>query len=202
MSKLRSPEQLRKMYPAPKERALGKVIRQLDQHCTRFIELSPFCVVASADARGRPDVSPRGGAAGFVKVLDAHTLIVPDRPGNNRLDTLSNLISHPAVAVLFFVPGVDETLRVFGQAEVHARSDTEMDIADTYTEAKVLVRITIHQAYFQCAKALMRARLWETGAQIERTQFPALGLILKDQMQLEGPAETQEEMLGRYQKDL
>jgi predicted pyridoxine 5'-phosphate oxidase superfamily flavin-nucleotide-binding protein len=113
MRRMEEPGDLRTIYALPKDRALGKVRRSLDQHCARFVSLSPFCILGSVDARGRPDLSPRGGPPGFAKVLSPEGLLIPDRPGNNRLDGLSNLIGNPLVALLFLVPGIDETLRVY-----------------------------------------------------------------------------------------
>jgi len=109
---------LRVLYPTPKERVLRKVILRLDAHCTDFIRLSPFCVLSSVSRQGTPDLSPRGGPPGFVAVRDAQTLLLRDQGGNNRLDNLSNIAATSAVALLFFVPGVDETLRVYGAATI------------------------------------------------------------------------------------
>src|SRR5262245_5579297 len=109
-------ESLRGLYDAPTERAQKKEIRALDRHCRRFLELSPFVVLATADQAGNADASPRGGAPGFVKALDEHTLLIPDAPGNNRLDTLENILATGRIGLLFLIPGIDETLRVNGRA--------------------------------------------------------------------------------------
>jgi uncharacterized protein len=109
---------LRALYPATSQRALRKQLSELERHCESFIALSPFLVLSSADAQGRMDASPRGGAPGFVKVLNAHTLLIPDAPGNNRLDSLSNIVETGRVGLLFLVPGVDETLRINGAARL------------------------------------------------------------------------------------
>jgi PPOX class probable FMN-dependent enzyme len=202
MSRMKDPGELRTIYATPKERALGKVIGHLDRHCARFVELSPFCILGSTDVKGRPDLSPRGGGPGFVKVLDTKTLLLPDRRGNNRLDNLSNLISNPSVALLFLVPGIDETLRVYGAAEVLADSEICKELTVNGHEPKVILKIKVEQAYFQCAKSLMRARLWNADAKVERSSFPPLGEILKEQMRSDAAVESQEQMLQRYLKDL
>src|SRR5215216_3842955 len=101
-------------YRDPSRRVLDKVIHRIDEHCAAFVRLSPFAVLSTASSDGWPDVSPRGGDPGFVKVLDAHTLVLPDRQGNNRVDSLKNLAGNPRAALMFLVPGIDESLRVYG----------------------------------------------------------------------------------------
>jgi hypothetical protein len=193
--------ELRALYKAPGERALRKELDHLDRHCRRFIEHSPFLVLATADARGRQDATPRGGDPGFVHVADDHTLLLPDRPGNNRLDSLANLTERPDVGLLFMVPGVDETLRVNGTAEL--RDDPELTgrFAVSERTPTIVIRITVRQAYLHCAKALMRSRLWDPDARIERTDLPPLGEMLRDQIG-SGSAETQAEMVERYRGQL
>jgi PPOX class probable FMN-dependent enzyme len=192
---------LRTIYPAPKERSLRKELHRLDEHCAHFIRLAPLCILASATSSGDPDISPRGGDPGFVRVLDAHTLLLPDRPGNNRLDSLSKIAENPAVALLFLVPGVDETLRVFGNARIELPHDDLIEEGERKPDPSVM-RVDVTRAYFHCAKALMRAHLWSEEAKIERDSFPTLGQILKDQLQSEGPVEAQEEMVRRYAEEL
>ena len=195
---------LRELYPAPNERAVRKQLDHLDVHCRRFIELSPFLVMASvaAGTDGPLDASPRGGAPGFVKALDATTLLVPDAPGNNRLDSLSNIVATERVGLLFLVPGIDETLRVNGAAQV---SDDPALLALFTAERhlpRVVIRVAVQQAYLHCAKAFMRSQLWSAAAQVERSTLPTIGRMINDQIGLTTPAETQDEMLARYAKDL
>jgi len=116
MAEIHSVEALRTLYREPSERAVRKQLDRLDAHCRRFVSLSPFLVIASTDAEGRVDASPRGGDPGFVRVLDDRTVLIPDSPGNNRLDSLQNLLSRPGLGLLFMIPGVDETLRINGRA--------------------------------------------------------------------------------------
>jgi len=195
---------LRELYPAPNERAVRKQLDHLDVHCRRFIELSPFLVMASvaAGTDGPLDASPRGGAPGFVKALDATTLLVPDAPGNNRLDSLSNIVATERVGLLFLVPGIDETLRVNGAAQV---SDDPALLALFTGERhppRVVIRVAVQQAYLHCAKAFMRSQLWSAAAQVERSALPTIGRMINDQIGLTTPAETQDEMLARYARDL
>jgi PPOX class probable FMN-dependent enzyme len=195
---------LRELYPAPNERAVRKQLDHLDVHCRRFIELSPFLVMASvaAGTDGPLDASPRGGAPGFVKALDATTLLVPDAPGNNRLDSLSNIVATERVGLLFLVPGIDETLRVNGAAQV---SDDPALLALFTAERhlpRVVIRVAVQQAYLHCAKAFMRSQLWSAAAQVERSALPTIGRMINDQIGLTTPAETQDEMLARYARDL
>ncbi len=194
-------EQLRALHAAPKERTLLKELDRLDPHCRRFIALSPFLVMATADADGRQDATPRGGDPGFVEVADEHTLHLPDRPGNNRLDSLSNLTARPDIGLLFMIPGVDETLRVNGVAELR----TDPDLLERFQVGRrppaVVVRVTVRQAYLHCAKALMRSRLWDPDARIDRGELPTLGEMLRDQLG-SGEAEPQAQMVERYRGEL
>jgi PPOX class probable FMN-dependent enzyme len=193
---------LKSLYPAPKPRALRKVVYQLDDHCRRFIALSPFFVLSTVTPEGDPDLSPRGGDPGFVEIVDSQTLLLPDRPGNNRLDNLSNLATHAAVALLFMIPGVDETLRVYGTVEILPGSDFGARFVVNDRPPITVLKITVTRALFHCAKALMRARLWHEEAKIDRRTLPTYGEILKDETQDAAPPETQEEMLLRYAKEM
>jgi uncharacterized protein len=201
MAAISTETELRALHPAPKERTLRKQLDRLDRHCRRFIELSPFVVMATADAEGHMDATPRGGEPGFVGAADERTLLLPDRPGNNRLDSLSNLTEHPEIGLLFMIPGVDETLRVNGAAELL----TDAELAEPFRVGRrapvVVLRITVREAYLHCAKALMRSRLWSAEAQIDRAELPTLGQMLRDQTG-SGAAESQAAMIARYQGEL
>lgn len=197
-----SVDALRELYAAPGERALRKQLSSLDPHCRRFIELSPFLVLATSGATGGMDASPRGGAPGFCKVPDERTLLIPDAPGNNRLDSLENILATGRVGLLFLIPGVDETLRVNGPA-VLSRAERDLDLCrDERRIPKVAIRVSVQEAYLHCAKAFMRSRLWNAECQIDRTLLPTLGQMLQDQTKLQIPLETQEEMVKRYAPDL
>ncbi len=193
---------LRELYAAPRERAVKKQLSALDVHCRRFIGLSPFVVVATAGAAGDMDASPRGGAPGFVKVADAHTLLIPDAPGNNRLDSLENIVATGHVGLLFLVPGVDETLRVNGRALLSRSSADIVRCTDERRAPVLVMRVTVQQAYLHCAKALMRSALWSSQSRIDRSLLPTAGQMLIDHTGIVTPAETQEEMARRYAPDL
>ncbi len=192
---------LRALYAQPKERAVKKQIDQLDVHCRNFIALSPFVLLASGSGAAM-DASPRGGAPGFVKTRDAHTLLIPDAPGNNRLDTLENIVAHGHVGLLFMIPGVDETLRVNGSA-VLVNDDALLDLcASERRRPQLVIQVNVIAAYLHCAKALMRSRLWLAGAQVERTCLPSAGAMISDQTGVVVAPETQEAMRARYAPDL
>jgi PPOX class probable FMN-dependent enzyme len=193
---------LRALYPAPKERAVRKQLDHLDVHCRRFIGLSPFVVLASSSAGLALDASPRGGTPGFVKAPDAHTLLIPDAPGNHRLDTLENIVATGRLGLLFMIPGVDETLRVNGAAGLSTDPVLIEQVADERRRPVVVIRVRVEQAYLHCAKAFMRSRLWSPQAQVERSALPTMGRMISDQTGLAGAEETQEQMLARYQADL
>jgi uncharacterized protein len=200
-TKIDSKDALRRVYKSPNPRSVKKEIRLLDRHCLRFVELSPFCVLATS-GEGGGDVSPRGGPAGFVKALDAATLIVPDFPGNNRLDSLENIIENGRVGMLFFVPGMDETLRVNGRASIDVDPELrELGTVDGKLPIAV-IRVKVEQAYLHCGKALMRSELWNPESHIDRTTFPSIGEMIRDQINWDGKTETQEEMLVRYKETL
>ena len=197
----RLPE-LRSLYAAPTERAQRKEIRHLDPHCRRFIALSPFVVLASADNANRCDASPRGGEPGFVKVVDDSTLLIPDAPGNNRLDSLQNIQGSGRIGLLFLIPGVDETLRVNGRARVSTDAE-QIALCTTERRApKVVIEVRAEEVFLHCAKALLRSKLWGDAHRVDRSTLPTMGQMIADQSGLDIPPETQAEMLARYQKDL
>jgi uncharacterized protein len=192
---------LRALHAPPKERTVRKQLDRLDRHCRRFIGLSPFVVMATADAEGRLDATPRGGEPGFVTVADERTLLLPDRRGNNRLDSLTNLTEHPEIGLLFMIPGVDETLRVNGTVELRTDAELVEPFRVGRAAPAVVLRITVREAYLHCGKAMMRSRLWSPGARIDRSELPTLGAMLREQTGT-GPAESQAEMLARYRNEL
>ena len=205
MTTLTSPQSLHPLYDPVRERSAAKELQQLDVHAMRFISLSPFVVVASGGVDGM-DASPRGGSPGFVKVLDAHTLLIPDSPGNNRLDTLQNIIHTPQIGLLFMVPGVDETLRVNGAAVLSVDEAQRELCKDERRTPKLVIRVTVQASYLHCAKALMRSELWDPAHHQPRTCMPSMGEMLRDQVAHKvSPGtsfETQEQMLERYRQTL
>lgn len=202
MADIRSTEALRTLYREPSERAVRKQLDRLDSHCCRFVSLSPFLVIASTDADGRVDASPRGGDPGFVKVFDERTVLIPDSPGNNRLDSLQNLISRPGVGLLFMVPGVDETLRINGRATLRTDDALIDRCANERRRPPLVIAVEVNEAYLHCAKALMRSKLWNPEAKQDRGVLPSMGQMLKDQIGLAGEPESNEAMRERYKTDL
>ena len=194
-------DDLRQLYGPAKERSVKKQMDRLDVHCRRFISLSPFVVLSSGGADGRQDASPRGGKPGFVLAPDERTLLIPDAMGNNRLDTLENIIANGQLGLLFMLPGMDETLRVNGRAELRNDADLIQQFAGERTP-KLVIRVSVLEAYLHCAKALMRSRLWSPQSQVDRSVLPTMGQMLHDQIGISGPAETQEQMLARYVNEL
>jgi PPOX class probable FMN-dependent enzyme len=202
MTGICSMEALRALYREPSERAVRKQLDRLDAHCRRFIALSPFFVLASSDAQGRADASPRGGEPGFVKVLDDRTVLIPDSPGNNRLDSLQNLIDRPGVGLLFMIPGVDETLRINGRASLNTGAALIDLCANERRRPPLVIAVQVQEAYLHCAKALMRSKLWDPAARQERSVLPSMGQMLKDQIGSPGEPESDAAMRERYRKDL
>lgn len=193
---------LRQLYSGPQERAVRKQIASLDAHCRKFIGLSPFLILATSDGAHNMDASPRGGDPGFVKVTEDGFVLIPDAPGNNRLDSFENIVSTGKVGLLFLIPGFDETLRVNGSAIL---SQSEADIAACKTERrapKLVIRVGVEAAYLHCAKAFMRSRLWDPSSLIDRSVLPTVGKMISDQTGIHVNLETREEMVKRYAPDL
>lgn len=197
---------LRQLYGPARERSLKKEIPALDAHAVQFIGLSPFVVLASSDADGHMDASPRGGEPGFVKVLDAQTLLVPDAPGNNRLDTLENIVVTGRLGTLFMVPGFDETLRVNGRTVLSTDPADLALCADARRTPALVIRLTVESVYLHCAKAFMRSRLWDTSRHTDRAQMPSMSEMMRDQISAfrgeEIEVESQAQMLERYRQSL
>jgi PPOX class probable FMN-dependent enzyme len=190
---------LRKHYAQPIERARLKTLPKLDDHCRRFIALSPFLCLGTAAEAG-VDVSPRGDRPGFVQVLDDYTLAVPDWPGNNRLDSFTNLVSSPKVGMLFLIPGVDETLRVNGTARITTDPDLlALWDVDGKRPKSVLV-ISVCEAFLHCGKALIRSRLWRDDYRIDRSRLPSYGRMLKDQIDIRDSVEQIEASIAEGYK--
>ena len=175
---------LRAAYRPPAPRAGLKVLDHLDAHCRNFIVRSPLYVIGSARADGRADASPRGDPPGSLAyVLDDKTLLLPDRPGNRQADTLMNLVERPYVGLVFFVPGWTETLRINGKAEISTDPELLQPLAIEGKLPISVLKVTVEEAFLHCAKALIRARLWDADAQVERSCFPTYGQVLADQIE-------------------
>jgi PPOX class probable FMN-dependent enzyme len=180
---IENPEQLRELYGMPSERAVKKQLDRLDPHCRAFIARSPFLVIASSDPAGRCDASPKGDAPGFVAVIDEHRLLIPDRLGNNRTDTLGNLLARPGVGLIFFVPGINETLRVNGRASLATDPALLTPLAVNGKMPRSGILVAVEEVYFHCGKALIRSDLWNPDRHVRRGDFPSMGRILADQIE-------------------
>jgi uncharacterized protein len=174
-------------YRRPSQLVQDKVIDHLDRHCAAFITLAPFATLATADADGWPDVSPRGGDPGFVKVLDEHRLALPDRPGNNRIDSLKNVAVNPRVALLFLVPGIEETLRVYGTATVREPEEIDTDLTEFGRAPRSVLVVSVTRAFFQCAKSVMRSGLWDPERRVPRSAFAPMREVFGDHCRLTTP---------------
>ena len=192
---IQTTEQLRALYKAPSERAIRKELTRIDPHLKRFLSLSPFLVISSGDQLNQMDCSPRGGDAGFVKVLDPQTLLIPDSIGNNRLDTLTNIIATSQVGLLFFIPGIDEVVRVNGEASLHTDTELLSQFDALKNKPKLVIKVYVESAYMHCPKALMRSKLWSIESHHSIDSMPTLGEIIRDQTQRVVPVESREEML-------
>ena len=157
-------------------------------------------VIGSGDSAGQLDASPRGGVPGFVKVLDEHTILIPDSAGNNRLDTLENILSKKEVGMLFLIPGMDETLRVNGVASLHTDMQYLECCASELKPPKLVIKVHVRQAYLHCAKAFMRSKFWEVSSQIDRQVMPTMNAMIGEQTGIN--SETQEETFKRYLTEL
>jgi PPOX class probable FMN-dependent enzyme len=171
--------ELRAIIGEPTELVIAKLSDRINALTAQFIERSPFVCVATAGPGGGVDVSPRGDPPGFVKVLDPHTLLMPERPGNRLADTLTNLLHDRRIALLFLIPGVGDSFRVNGEADI---IDDQGLLADCAVEGKVPklgLLISVREAYTQCAKALLRSDLWNPERHIDRSDLPSHGTILR-----------------------
>jgi PPOX class probable FMN-dependent enzyme len=179
---------LREHYGAPLERARIKTLKRLDKHCRRFIELSPFVCLGTASASGT-DVTPRGDRPGFVHVLDDVTLAIPDWPGNNRLDSLQNIVENPKVGLLFLIPGVEESLRANGEARVSFEPQLLERWETNGKHPRSVLVVQVQEAFLHCGKALIRSKLWQNEYKVERAALPTYGQMLKDQIEIADTAE-------------
>ena len=202
MDFIASHAQLRAIYktPEPDAGSIRKELRALDGHCRSFIGKSPFVLIGSSDGQGNADVTPKGDKPGFAAILDDTTIAIPDRPGNNRLDTLENVVANPAVGLLFLIPGMNETLRVNGEARITTdRALSEQLAVDGKLPLSVMV-VRVKAAYMHCAKAFMRSQLWQPESWLDRKTLPTLGAILRDQLALADTAAQTDKWLDETYK--
>ena len=171
---------LREVYAEPKQRVLDKQLSALDEHCRKFISLSPFMALGTEG-----DISPKGDDPGFVAVLDDNRILIPDRSGNNRLDSLQNILSKPKVGLLFMIPGIHETLRINGTVEITNNADLLAPLAVNGKAPKTGLIVHVEEAYLHCAKALIRAKLWDEESRQERGVLPSYGDMVTRQTGVE-----------------
>ena len=176
---VRSVEQLEQIYGEPMPTSIVKEVGRLTDVYRKLIEAAPFVVIATSGPGGL-DCSPKGDAPGFVRIVDDNTLMIPDRPGNNRLDGFKNLMSDPRIALLFMIPGCAETLRVNGRATVSVDSALRDSFAVNGKPARAVLIVKIETVFFHCAKAIVRAKLWDAKAQIDRKSLPSTGTIIAE----------------------
>lgn len=193
---------LKTIYAKPTERVIAKARPALDVHSKRFIALSPFCVLATSGADGSVDASPRGGNPGFIHVDGDSRLLMPDRPGNNRLDSFRNITEGTGlVQFIFFVPGLNETLRVSGKGTLTDAPDLLAKMVEFGKPPRLVLSVEVSEAYFHCGKAIMRSKLWLAETQVERSAMPSIAEIIHDQTRL-GDPEPQDVIEARYRTQL
>ncbi|CAN5207372.1 pyridoxamine 5'-phosphate oxidase family protein [soil metagenome] len=196
------PDDLGTIYAPPSERVVAKQLSRIDRHAANFIGLSPFCVLATAGPDGTVDASPRGGNPGFVHIADETRLLMPDRPGNNRIDSFRNLLTGSGyVQLIFFVPGLDETLRVGGNAQLSADADLLATMIEFGKPPRAVLDIAVAEVYFHCGKALMRSKLWSPETRVERSAQPSISEVIHEQTG-QGTPETHEQVEARFKTQL
>ena len=189
------------IYPKPTPRVIAKARPSIDAHARKFIEMSPFCVLATSGSDGSVDASPRGGNPGFIHVEGPNRLLMPDRSGNNRIDSFRNIVEGSGLLqLIFFVPGIDETLRVGGKGTVTVEPALLAAMKEFGKLPRAVLRVEVAEAYFHCGKALMRSKLW-TAQRVERDVMPSIGEVIHDQTGL-GERESQEAIYERYKTQL
>jgi PPOX class probable FMN-dependent enzyme len=193
---------LEAIYAKPSPRVIAKARPEIDAHAKKFIEMSPFCVLATSGSDGSVDASPRGGNPGFVNVAGPNHLLLPDRSGNNRIDSFRNIVEGSGFAqLIFFVPGIDETLRVGGKGRLSAEPELLASMVEFGKLPRAVLSISVHEAYFHCGKALMRSKLWSPDARVERAVFPSISQVIHDQTKL-GEPESQADVEARNRTQL
>jgi uncharacterized protein len=199
---LTSVEELEGIYGKANERSVRKEISYISEDYAAFILASPFVMLASAGLDGL-DCSPKGDASGFARILDAHTLAIPDRPGNNRIDTLRNLVHDPRVALLFLVPGVGEMMRVNGRASIADDSELLASFSVNGKPPRTVILVHVESVYFHCSKAVVRSDLWNEQKHVDRSTLPTAGAMLQHVSDSTFDGEAYDRALpGRLKTDL
>lgn len=191
-------EQFRSIMDEPSESVVRKVIPFLDKHCEIFIGRSPFIMIATADIEGNIDVSPKGDPIGFVKILDKTTLAIPDRLGNDRADSMENILQSPNIGLIFMIPGKSETLRVSGVAQIVRDDELRQSLAVKNREPEFVIVVDVKEAFFHCAKCMIRSKLWNQASWPDLSGLPRLAETMVDAGKLD---RTEEEMHRRVLND-
>jgi PPOX class probable FMN-dependent enzyme len=197
---IRSERELRAVVGEPMPRSVQKEISYLDRNCLAFIAKSPFVLVASGDAQGRLDVSPKGDPAGFVQVLDERTLAIPDRPGNQRADTFTNVLQNPRVGLLFLIPGKQETLRVNGRAVIVRDLALRERMAMRGRVPQLALVVTVEEAFVHCTKCMLRSHLWDKEFWPDLDGLPSQARFLVDHAKLPESVEQVQASLDETRK--
>ncbi|MEQ2526633.1 pyridoxamine 5'-phosphate oxidase family protein [Bacillaceae bacterium CLA-AA-H227] len=195
-------EELRELMGYPSELVKRKVISALDEHCQKFIAKSPFLVISSSDDFGNCDVSPRGDEPGFIYIENEHRLVIPERPGNKRMDTLRNILKNPRVGLIFFIPGLGETLRVNGKASITKNANILEKMAARGKAPIVGIRVEVEECFIHCAKAFKRSKLWEPQMWLEKDDLPSASEILFAHSKFTSATEIEERLQESYTKRL
>ena len=194
-------KRLREIYGPPKEKAASKILDKLDKHCISFIENSSFVVIGTLNGQNI-DLSPKGDPSGFVKVIGKDCLEIPDRPGNNRIDGLLNIVKNSFISLLFFIPSVNETLRVQGKALILEDMATRQKHSLKSNIPKTVLRIKVTQAHLHCGKSTLRGYLWKPDSWPTARPIPTLFEMIEDQTGIDCEIKGDKEILAQYKKDL
>ena len=195
------PAQFRALMGEPPPPCVAKTLATLDRHCRAFIARSPFVLIASSNARGHVDVSPKGDAAGFVQVLDDATLAIPDRPGNRRADTFTNVLENPKVGLIFLVPGKSETLRVSGTARIVRDTNLRESMAARGKRPDFVLAVEVDEAFFHCSKCIIRSSLWMPQAWPSLDGLPSLAQTMVDAGALPMPVDALAEIIKQDESE-
>jgi hypothetical protein len=197
-----SASDLATIYAKPTPRVIAKARPEIDVHAKKFIGMSPFCVLATSGSDASVDASPRGGNPGFVHVAGPNQLLMPDRSGNNRIDSFRNIVEGSGLLqLIFFVPGIDETLRVGGRGKLSADPELMASMVEFGKPPRAVLNIAVDEVYFHCGKALMRSKLWSPEIRVERSVMPSISQVIHDQTKL-GEPEPQAVVEERYKTQL
>jgi hypothetical protein len=198
---IRTREEFRSIMKVPSELVTRKTLSYLDKHCGVFINRSPFMLLATADANGNADISPKGDPIGFVKILDEKTLLIPDRPGNHRADSIENILQNPKVGLIFLIPGKTETLRIGGTAVVIRDSDIRESMALKGKSPDFVIAVEVQEAFFHCSKCMIRSRLWKPEEWPNLDGLPNLAETMVDAGNLELSKEEMHEIVLRDEEE-